>query len=322
MAAPAGHGKTQMMLCLAMGHARRGLRVSFVSFGMSDREMRVRYLSRLSGVPYARIENGRTRGTGLTDDETVLIRGRARKFRDMANGGLISLHCQPGENDLPSLLADIAARDAPDVIYLDHAGLPDGGGDGGSERRRLEGRVIEAAGFARARRVPVIMATRATDAGSPDLPSLLARHADHLWRWTADMDRGVLDIRQIRNRGGERFPFRLAIRPELSKVSDMPGESVDPKGGAGDGPPGRDATVGTGKAGRNAEVRRLYATGRYRQRDLADRFGVGLGTINRIVREGRRDWEGFGMAPGSTAHSCKCGTSERDRRHARRGRGQ
>ena len=279
MAALPGHGKTQLLLSMALGHAGRGMRVSFVSFEMSLEEMYVRMMANISGVPSKRIQCGGSAPHGLRPGERETITRTVSGFHAAAGAGGVTFRCQPATSDLLELLEAGRRRDGADIIYVDHVGFLNSSDRKVEEWRQIETHMKDAVFFCKSEGVPVVMAAQLADEGQLAYSRRIRNHANYLWEWEADMEAGILDVRQGKCRDGGAFRFRLAIDPATSRVRDAE-EGEEPL---------RTASATERRRGRDAAIVDLVRSG-LSYREVSDRLrNVSRTTVARVMkREGER----------------------------------
>jgi len=226
IASTTGGGKSICAGVMCRNMAKAGFRPAIVPLEMSKEEMAARLMASVSGVSLEKVMQG---GKKLASGEMDKIRAdfKAWETACVKNGGSYMLWEPAATPTMTQLLHGVKPYQ-PDLIIVDYVALLDGV-DGDDDWRRLSEAVREAKRFAVATQIPVIVIAQLGSDGDLRYSKRMKDDADLMWAWKGDehaKKNGIIQVKQLKARNMNPFPFTLKIDWERADIRDMTDEEI------------------------------------------------------------------------------------------------
>lgn len=220
IASNSGGGKSAMAQQLLLNMTRRGYDAALVPLEMSERDTMYRILANLAEVPVNKLAK-RT----LTKSEKKAVKKHFRKF----NRELKKLRTKysifvPEEDMTIEEILFLLRPYKYNVIIIDYISLLKTSGDGVNDWQELGAIARAAKVYAKANNTAIILLAQLSDEGKVKYSQKIKEDADMAWIWQytdETRETGVLDIRQLKARNMNPFPFQLLHNYEIMRIGDV-----------------------------------------------------------------------------------------------------
>lgn len=220
LASVPGGGKSTMMQQMAINQYMMGYNVCVISFEMSEDEMRARMVTNMAKVNHTDYNLKK-----LNDAEKQLVKKKTRDIVCNELNNRMTIWSPKGDLDV----TDIGMHIKPynyDVVYIDYLGLlkmP----KGKQMWEALGDHSRDAKNMARQNNsvvVPLVQFDE--DSNRVKYSKAITANADFIWAWDntlKEQESGVVEIKQIKARGGEQYNYFLQRDFSIMTFSDYSG---------------------------------------------------------------------------------------------------
>lgn len=220
LASVPGGGKSTMMQQMAINQYMMGYNVCVISFEMSEEEMRARMVTNMAKVNHTDYNLKK-----LNDAEKQLVKRKTREIVCNELGNRMTIWSPKSDLDVTEIGMHIKPYNY-DVVYIDYLGLlkmPKGKqmwealGDHSRDAKnmaRLNNSVV----------VPLVQFDE--DSNRVKYSKAITANADFIWAWDntlKEQESGVVEVKQIKARGGEQYNYFLQRDFSIMTFSDYSG---------------------------------------------------------------------------------------------------
>lgn len=220
IASNSGGGKSAMAQQLMLNMTNAGYDVALVPLEMNERDTMYRTLANLAEVPVNKLSR-----RSLTKNEKKHVQRTFDKFNKKLKKLKTKYSIFAPEEDMT--IEEILFLLKPykyNVIIIDYVSLLKTQGDGVNDWQELGGIARAAKVFARSNNTAVILLAQLSDEGRVKYSQKIKEDADLAWIWQytdETRETGILDIRQLKARNMNPFPFQLLHNYEIMRIGDV-----------------------------------------------------------------------------------------------------
>ena len=220
IASNSGGGKSAMAQQLMLNMTRRGYDVALVPLEMSERDTMYRVLANIAETPVNKLSR-----RSLTKSEKKHVQKEFRKYNKELKKSKTKYSMYVPEEDMT--IEEILFLLRPykyNVIIIDYISLLKGSSEGVNDWQELGAIARAAKVYAKANNTAVILLAQLSDEGKVKYSQKIKEDSDMCWVWTytdETRETGILDIRQLKARNMNPFPFQLSHDYEIMRIADV-----------------------------------------------------------------------------------------------------